>query len=144
MAARVELRVFRCLLLCVFTIVSGAVAQQADDNHPRGKSEVPRAGVNGVTSPKCIYCPQPKYSKEALKANFSGVVLLDVTITTDGKIINPIMLKSPGLGERKGAGTIIEMEDEACSRSGRQAGELPSTNRNQFSQKSLAICSAFL
>jgi TonB family protein len=103
MAARVELRVFRCLLLCVFTIVSGAVAQQADDNHPRGESEVPRAGVNGVTSPKCIYCPQPKYSKEALKANFSGVVLLDVTITTDGKIINPIVLKSPGLGLKEKA-----------------------------------------
>jgi TonB family protein len=98
MAAKVELRVFKCLLLCAFTIVSAAVAQQPADNHPRDESEVPRAGVNGVTRPECIYCPRPEYSKEARKAKVSGVVLLDVTITTDGKIINPVVLKGPGLG----------------------------------------------
>jgi TonB family protein len=98
MAAKVELRVFRCLLFCAFALASAAVAQQPDDNHARVEGEVPRAGVNGFTRPRCIYCPQPQYSKEALKANFSGVVLLDVTITTDGKIINPIVLKNPGLG----------------------------------------------
>ncbi len=98
MAAKVELRVFRFLLLCAFTIVSSAVAQQPDDKHPMGDREVPRAGVNGVTRPECIYCPRPEYSKEARKANVSGVVLLDVTITTDGKIINPFVVKGPGLG----------------------------------------------
>jgi TonB family protein len=103
MAAKVELRVFRCLLFCVFALVSAAVAQQPDDNHAKVEGEVPRAGVNGFTTPRCIYCPQPKYSKEALKANFSGVVLLDVTITTDGNIINPIVLKSPGLGLKEKA-----------------------------------------
>ena len=98
MAAKVELRVFRCLLLCVFTIVSGAVAQQPDDNHPRGESGVPRAGVEGVTRPECIYCPRPEFSKEARKARVSGTVLLDVTVTTDGKIINPVVVKGPGSG----------------------------------------------
>jgi TonB family protein len=99
MAARVELRVFRCLLFCAFTIVSSAVAQQPDDNGPRGESAVPRAGVKGVTQPKCIDCPPPEYSKEARKAKVSGVVvLLDVTVTTDGKIIDPVVVKGPGLG----------------------------------------------
>ena len=64
---------------------------------------MPRAGVNGFTVPRCLYCPQPQYSKEALKKNFSGVVLLDVTITTDGKVINPIVLKDPGLGLKEKA-----------------------------------------
>ncbi len=108
MAAKVELRVLMCLLLCAFALVSGAVAQQPDDNHPRGESEVPPAGVNGITSPRCIYCPQPQYSKEALKAKFSGVVLLDVTVTTDGKIINPIVLKNPGLGLTEQALTQLQ------------------------------------
>jgi TonB family protein len=99
MAAKVELRVFSCLLFCAFTIVSGGVAQQPDDNGPGGESAVPRAGVTGVTQPKCIYCPPPEYSKEARKAKVSGaVVVLDVTVTTDGKIIDPAVVKGPGLG----------------------------------------------
>ncbi len=57
-----------------------------------------RAGVNGVGSPVCIYCPQPEYSDEARKAKYQGTVLLDVTVTADGRVINPIVIKGPGLG----------------------------------------------
>src|SRR5450432_2385636 len=98
MAAKVGLTVLTCFLFCAFIIVSVAVAQQPDDKSSQGESAVPRAGVNGFTSPRCIYCPHPEYSKEARKANFSGVVLFDVTVTTEGKIINPVVLRSPGLG----------------------------------------------
>lgn len=101
MAARVKLSAIRSLLLCAFTIVSGAGvgAQQPDGNGSHGESAVPRAGVKGVTPPKCIHCPPPEYSKEARKAKVSGVVvLLDVTVTTDGKIIDPVVVKGPGLG----------------------------------------------
>jgi len=57
-----------------------------------------RAGVNGVGSPMCIYCPQPEYSDEARKAKYQGTVLLDVTVTADGRVLNPQVLKGPGLG----------------------------------------------
>jgi protein TonB len=57
-----------------------------------------RAGVNGVGSPQCIYCPDPEYSDEARKAKYQGTVLLDVTVTTEGRIINPVVIKGPGLG----------------------------------------------
>ena len=57
-----------------------------------------RAGVNGVGSPVCIYCPQPEYSDEARKAKYQGTVLLDVTVTSDGRVINPFVIKGPGLG----------------------------------------------
>src|SRR6266704_2066022 len=57
-----------------------------------------RAGVNGVGSPQCIYCPQPEYSDEARKAKYQGTVLLDVTVTADGRVINPVVIKGPGLG----------------------------------------------
>jgi protein TonB len=57
-----------------------------------------RAGVNGVGSPACIYCPQPEYSDEARKAKYQGTVLLDVTVTADGRVIAPVVIKGPGLG----------------------------------------------
>lgn len=103
MAAKVELRGLRCFLFCALALVSTAAAQEPDDSHARVEGELPRAGVNGFTPPRCIYCPQPEYTKKALKANFSGMVLLDVTVTTDGKVINPVVLKSPGLGLNENA-----------------------------------------
>jgi protein TonB len=57
-----------------------------------------RAGVNGVGSPVCIYCPPPEYSDEARKAKYQGTVLLDVTVTSDGRVVNPFVIKGPGLG----------------------------------------------
>jgi len=57
-----------------------------------------RAGVNGVGSPVCIYCPQPEYSDEARKAKYMGTVLLDVIVTADGRVIEPRILHGPGLG----------------------------------------------
>jgi protein TonB len=68
-----------------------AKAQQAADP----KVDPPRAGVNGVETPRCVYCPEPDM---AAKPKFSGVVLPDVTIMTDGKVTDPIVVKGPGNG----------------------------------------------
>jgi protein TonB len=58
-----------------------------------------------VGTPQCIYCPQPEYSDQALKAKYSGNVLLDVTVTSDGKATDPVVVKGPGLGlEEKAIG----------------------------------------
>jgi periplasmic protein TonB len=57
-----------------------------------------RAGVNGVGQPQCIYCPAPEYSDEARKSKYSGTVLLEVTITVDGRVIDPVVIRGPGLG----------------------------------------------
>lgn len=57
-----------------------------------------RAGVNGVGTPVCLYCPQPQYSDEARKAKYQGVVTLLVTVTTDGRAANISVVKGPGLG----------------------------------------------
>ena len=46
-----------------------------------------RAGINGVGQPACIYCPNPDYSDEALKAKYQGSVFLDITITLDVQFI---------------------------------------------------------
>jgi len=57
-----------------------------------------RAGVNGVGVPICLYCPIPQYSDEARKAKYQGTVVLQVTITTDGRAVNISVVKGPGLG----------------------------------------------
>ena len=56
------------------------------------------AGTHGIGDPTCIYCPQPDYSDEARKAKYQGVVLLEVTVTSDGRVIDPVVIKGPGLG----------------------------------------------
>ena len=48
---------------------------------------VPRAGVDGVTSPVCLYCPDPDYTDPAREAKFNGTVLLDVIVSAEGRLI---------------------------------------------------------
>ena len=62
------------------------------------KVDPPRAGINGVTSPQCVYCPGPEYSQKARKAKISGLVLVDVTVTADGRVTKPVVLKGLGMG----------------------------------------------
>lgn len=57
-----------------------------------------RAGTGGVGSPSCFYMPNPPYSEEARKAKYSGVVLVDAVVTLDGRVTEPRVIKSPGLG----------------------------------------------
>jgi len=57
-----------------------------------------RAGVNGVGQPACIYCPDPEYSDEARKAKYQGTVVLEITVTADGRVLDPRVVRGPGLG----------------------------------------------
>src|SRR5438445_4173780 len=57
-----------------------------------------RAGINGVGIRVCFYQPPPAYADEARKAKYQGTVLLDVTVTADGRVISPNVIKGPGLG----------------------------------------------
>jgi TonB family protein len=86
---------FLAFLLWVVMAMPGVItAQQAADP----KVDPPRAGRNGVTSPMCIYCPAPLHPEKANKAKISGTVLLDVTVTADGQVVKPIVLKGLGMG----------------------------------------------
>jgi len=57
-----------------------------------------RPGFNGVGYPTCDYCPDAKYSEEARKAKFQGVVLLQVIVSADGRATNILVVRGPGLG----------------------------------------------
>ena len=79
------------LLWVVMAIPCAVKAQQAADP----KVDPPRAGVNGIDKPQCVYCPEPEKTP---KPKISGVVVLDVTVMADGKVVDPIVVKGPGMG----------------------------------------------
>jgi TonB family protein len=87
-------RILAFLLWIVMAAPGVIEAQQA----PEPTVDPPRAGTNGVTSPQCLYCPQPKLSKAARKAKVSGTVLLDVTVTSNGQVAKPMVVKGSGTG----------------------------------------------
>jgi TonB family protein len=45
-----------------------------------------------------VYCPTPTYSEEARKAKYQGVVVLQITVTADGRAIDIQVVRGPGLG----------------------------------------------
>jgi TonB family protein len=56
------------------------------------------AGTHGNGFPVCVYCPNPQYSEDAVKAKYQGVVTLLVTITADGRVTNIRIAKGLGVG----------------------------------------------
>jgi TonB family protein len=84
-----------CAALLLFAGLAGAAQQSGRD---KSKTEIPKAGVNGVGMPMCQYCPGPEYSEEARKKKYQGVVVLLVVVTTEGKATDIRIVKTPGLG----------------------------------------------
>lgn len=70
----------------------------APDQTSPPKPGTPRAGVNGVSIPKCVYCPNPNYTDEARRAHIQGTVVLQVTVTAEGHAENITVLKKAGYG----------------------------------------------
>jgi protein TonB len=88
----------------IFSLGITALPVVSQDSKPDGVSteKTPRAGENGVGAPKCIYCPAPEYSEKAKAAKIQGTVLLDITVTTEGKATKVVVIRSPsdGLAEK--------------------------------------------
>jgi len=58
----------------------------------------PTGGLGGYGMPKCLYCPDAKFSDEAVKAKYQGVVLLSMIVTADGRTTDIHVAKGLGLG----------------------------------------------
>jgi protein TonB len=58
----------------------------------------PNAGSGGYGYPRCLYCPRPDYTDEAMKVKIQGAVLLMVTITADGRVTDIHVVKGLGFG----------------------------------------------
>ncbi len=78
-----------------------------------------RAGLNGVTTPTCLYCPIPGYTKEARDAKYQGTVVLSVIISSDGRASNVAVVKDPGLGlAEKAIEAVSEWKFKPASKDG--------------------------
>jgi TonB family protein len=62
----------------------------------------PRAGVNGVSIPSCVRCPDPPYTDTARAAKINGISVLLVRISPQGTAegIRPYKLAGYGLDEQ--------------------------------------------
>ena len=73
-------------------------------NYARGADQIPAepgvfaAGKDGVTSPVCIFCPQPEYSDAARGAKYQGSAQVSVVVTVDGHITDVYVLKGAPFG----------------------------------------------
>jgi TonB family protein len=70
-------------------------ARLAKVTEPEG---VFQPGVNGVTFPRCVYCPDPPYTPQARAAKLNGTVELKVVIGANGTVRNIEIVKGPGKG----------------------------------------------
>ena len=55
-------------------------------------------GKGGVTKPTVIHQEDPEFSDEARKAHFQGEVVVAIEVDPTGRVINPHVVKSLGLG----------------------------------------------
>jgi hypothetical protein len=62
-------------------------------------SPIFRAGVDGVGTPSCVYCPDPMYSNEARARKVSwATVVFSTVISAEGRIVSFQPLKVAGFG----------------------------------------------
>lgn len=75
---------------------------------------------NGVSPPRAIYQPDPDYSDEARKAKYQGVVVLSITVGADGRVYNPTVARSLGLGlDEKAKEKVLTWKFEPATKDGK-------------------------
>jgi len=52
-------------------------------------------GLDGVSVPKCLYCPNPEYTNEARRKKIQGTVMMSVSVDENGRITDARVVKSP-------------------------------------------------
>jgi TonB family protein len=57
-----------------------------------------RAGLDGVSSPRCVYCPQPSYTNPARGARIEGTALFDVVVSAEGLVTDATILRGLPFG----------------------------------------------
>jgi TonB family protein len=61
------------------------------------------AGVDGVSAPVCVYCPNPSYTDPAREAKFNGSVILQLTVSEQGRTIDARVVKGLPYGLNESA-----------------------------------------
>jgi TonB family protein len=80
------------------TLTPEEFADAGKDFEPTLNVPVTPAGVDGVTSPKCIACPMPVIPPELRTENFQGTSRLLVTVLSDGTPYDIFVVSPAGHG----------------------------------------------
>jgi TonB family protein len=64
---------------------------------------IQRAGVDGISSPACGYCPNPDYTDPARKVKFNGDLVLEVTVSAEGNAIDTRVVRGLPFGLNQSA-----------------------------------------
>ena len=79
------------------------VAAPAETAPAEYNGEPVRKVGGGVTAPKVIQTSEPEYSKEAKKAKFKGIVLVNLIVDANGLPQNVHVVRGVGMGlDREG------------------------------------------
>jgi len=79
-----------------------------DGDGPSGITAHPRPGHN-ISAPQLIDKVEPEFSEEARKAKYSGVVVLQIEVDTNGKARRVRVVQSPGLGlDKKAVDAVLQ------------------------------------
>src|SRR5947209_588666 len=75
---------------------------------------------NGVAPPVVIFNPDPDYSDEARKAKYQGTVVLNVIVGADGRVDNPSIARSLGMGlDEKALERVKEWKFKPATKDGK-------------------------
>lgn len=66
------------------------------------------AGKGGIGFPSCISCPNPSFTPAARQAKKTGIVVLQVTITSEGRIVDIRLVRTPGYDLDKSATEAVQ------------------------------------
>jgi TonB family protein len=78
--------------------ISADITALSPDPIPSPKGGIARGGTGGTTLPSCILCPTPTYTDKARAAKYQGVVVLQVTVSSEGRAKNISVVQGPGMG----------------------------------------------
>jgi TonB family protein len=78
--------------------ISAELAALSPDPIPTFRDGILKGGVAATPNPVCVHCPDPEYTDEARRAKLQGIVVLQVTINPQGRVVNAEVIKGPGYG----------------------------------------------
>ena len=79
------------------TITAKETAQEVDETaEPASAPAV--GGIQSDAQPTSVYAPEPRYPKAAIRRGYQGVVLLDILVDGDGRVVEVKLKKTSGHG----------------------------------------------
>jgi TonB family protein len=75
---------------------------------------------SGVSAPRPLETPEPEFSEEARKAKYQGVVVLEIIVGADGRVRNPRVVRSLGMGlDEKAREKVLTWKFAPATKDGR-------------------------